>query len=370
MKKIVTIVGARPQIIKSAAFTRAIENDSFFQEIKIHTQQHSSESMSGQLFSDLKMKLPDILLEAPSGTAIEQIAHMSMALQKTIEMHSPDLVLLYGDTNSTLAGALAAAHMQVPIAHVEAGLRSFNRQMPEEINRVTADHLSTILFTPTSAATLQLQKEGFSNSEVSDATAANAAVVECGDVMLDNALYYSNGIAQSRESFIFLTLHRPSNVDNPEFLLPFLQELVQIASDLKMELHFSIHPRTAKSLEDSDMKDEWERLKLNKNLFLFPPLNYTDTLAKLTQASLVWTDSGGLCKEAFYMGTPCLILRSETEWTELVENGYAKIVHNDLEKIRTESLSFLQHGIPESLPLYGDGNAAEIILSSIKTFFS
>jgi UDP-GlcNAc3NAcA epimerase len=370
MKKIMTVVGARPQIIKSAALTRAIENDAFFQEIKIHTQQHSSESMSGQLFSDLKIKAPDVLLEAPSGNTIEQIAHMSVALQEAIDKHNPDLVLLYGDTNSTIAGALAAAHMQVPIAHVEAGLRSFNRQMPEEINRVSTDHLSTLLFTPTSAATRQLQLEGFNNTEVSSATAANAAVIECGDVMLDNALYYSNGLTKEGESFIFLTLHRPSNVDNPEFLLPFLQELVQIASDLEKELHFAIHPRTAKSLEFSNMKDEWERLKLNSNFILFPPFNYSETLGKLTQASLVWTDSGGLCKEAFYMGTPCLILRSETEWTELVEHGYAKVVHNDLEKIKAESVNFLQKGIPNSLPLYGKGNAAEIILSSIKSFFA
>jgi UDP-GlcNAc3NAcA epimerase len=242
--------------------------------------------------------------------------------------------------------------------------------MPEEINRVTTDHLSTLLFTPTSAATIQLKKEGYSNTDVSCATAANATVVECGDVMLDNALYYSNGLAKKREDFIFLTLHRPSNVDNPEMLLPFLRELVQIASDLKKELHFTIHPRTAKSLEDSNLKDEWECLKLNANFILFPPLNYTETLAKLTQASLVWTDSGGLCKEAFYMGTPCLIIRSETEWTELVEHGYAKLVHNNLEKIKSESSNFLQQGMPDSLPLYGKGNAAAIILSSIKSFFA
>ena len=370
MKKIVTVVGARPQIIKSAALTRAIENDAFLQEIKIHTQQHSSESMSGQLFSDLKIKFPDLLLEAPSGNSLEQIAHMSMSLQKAFQEHKPNMVLLYGDTNSTLAGALVAAHMQIPIAHVEAGLRSFNRQMPEEINRVTTDHLSTLLFTPSAGATEQLQKEGFQNTSERNATAANPAVVECGDVMLDNALYYSNGLAKEKGNFIFLTLHRPSNVDDPEFLLPFLQELVQIASDLKMEIHFSMHPRTAKSLESSNLKDEWERLKLNSNFILFPPFNYSETLYKLTQASLVWTDSGGLCKEAFYMGTPCLILRSETEWIELVEHGYAKVVHNDLEKIRTESLNFLQHGMPDSLPLYGNGHSAEIILSSIKSFFA
>jgi UDP-GlcNAc3NAcA epimerase len=143
--------------------------------------------------------LPDVLLEAPSGNSIEQIAHMSMSLQKAFQQHNPDMVVLYGDTNSTLAGALAAAHMQIPIAHVEAGLRSFNRQMPEEINRVTTDHLSTLLFTPTAGATEQLQKEGFQNTSEKNATAANPAVVECGDVMLDNALYYSNGIAKERE---------------------------------------------------------------------------------------------------------------------------------------------------------------------------
>ena len=159
--------------------------------------------------------------------------------------------------------------------------------------------LSTLLFTPTSVATKQLQKEGFQNTIEKNATAAEPAFIECGDVMLDNALYYSNGLAKEREHSIFLTLHRPSNVDNPEFLLPFLQELVQIASDLQKELHFSIHPRTAHSLENSSFKEEWEQLKLNNNLVLFPPLSYSETLAKLTSVSLVWTDSGGLCKEAF-----------------------------------------------------------------------
>lgn len=370
MKKIVTVIGARPQIIKSAALTRAFENDSFFQEIKIHTQQHSSESMSGQLFSDLKIKFPDVLLEAPSGSPVEQIAHMSVALQRAFTQHTPDMVLLYGDTNSTLAGALAAAHMRIPIAHVEAGLRSFNRQMPEEINRITTDHLSTLLFTPTFAATLQLNHEGFQHSNSRMATAENPAVIECGDVMLDNALYYSRGIKKVSEPFIFLTLHRPSNVDNPELLLPFLQELIQIAAYLNKEIHFSIHPRTSRSLENSNFKVEWEKMKLNSNFILFPPLSYTDTLEKLAKASLVWTDSGGLCKEAFYMGTPCLILRSETEWTELVENGFAKVVHNDLEKIKVESLAYVEKGIPDSLPLYGNGNASEIILSSIKSFLT
>jgi UDP-GlcNAc3NAcA epimerase len=370
MKKIITVVGARPQIIKSAALSRAIENDEFLKEIKIHTQQHSSESMSGQLFSDLKINLPDVLLEAPSGNSIEQIAHMSMSLQKAFQQHSPDMVVLYGDTNSTLAGAIAAAHMQIPIAHVEAGLRSFNRAMPEEINRVTTDHLSTLLFTPTAGATEQLQKEGVHNTSEQSASAANPAVIECGDVMLDNALYYSNGIAKKRENYIFLTLHRPSNVDNPEFLLPFLQELLQISIELGMELHFAIHPRTTISLEKSALKDEWERLKLNEKFILFPPFNYSETLGKLTQASLVWTDSGGLCKEAFYMGTPCLILRSETEWTELVDNGFAKVVHNDLDKIKIESQSYLKNGMPESIDLYGNGHSAEIILASIKSYFA
>lgn len=370
MKKIVTVVGARPQIIKSAALTRAMENDPFFQEIKIHTQQHSSESMSGQLFSDLRIKLPDVMLEAPSGNSIEQIAHMSLSLQKAFQQNNPDMVLLYGDTNSTLAGAIAAAHMQIPIAHVEAGLRSFNRQMPEEINRVTTDHLSTLLFTPTTVATEQLQKEGFQNTSEKKATAANPVVIESGDVMLDNALYYSNGIAKNREKYILLTLHRPSNVDNPELLLPFLIELLQISIDLGMELHFAIHPRTSVSLENSKLKDEWERMKLNEKFILFPPFNYTETLEKLTKASLVWTDSGGLCKEAFYMGTPCLILRSETEWTELVDNGFAKVVHNNLNKIKIESQFFINNGMPDSIDLYGNGHSAEIILASIKSYFA
>lgn len=370
MKKIVTVVGARPQIIKSAALTRAIENDSVFQEIKIHTQQHSSESMSGQLFSDLKIKLPDVMLEAPSGNRDEQIAHMTKSLQIAFEEHKPDIVVLYGDTNSTLAGALAAKNLEIPIAHIEAGLRSFNNQMPEEFNRIATDKLSILLFTPTAVATNQLRAEGFINTSENFATALNPAVIECGDVMLDNALYYSNGIVKEGGNYIFLTLHRPSNVDSPEFLLTFLQELVRISIELNKELHFAIHPRTAASLDNSELKEEWEQLKLNDNFILFPPLNYTDTLEKLAKASVVWTDSGGLCKEAFYMGTPCLILRSETEWIELVEQGYAKVVHNDLERIKLESEVFLNEGMPSSLPLYGNGNATEIILSSIKSFLT
>lgn len=370
MKKIVTVVGARPQIIKSAALTRAIEKDSFFQEIKIHTQQHSSESMSGQLFSDLKMKLPDVLLEAPTGDRMEQIAHMNSSLQKAFLDHKPDIVVLYGDTNSTLAGALAADKLNIPIAHVEAGLRSFNFEMPEEINRIATDKLSTLLFTPTLGATRQLHAEGYKNTNIRTATAANPAVIECGDVMLDNALYYSNGITKKCENYIFLTLHRPSNVDNPEFLLPFLQELVRISIQLKKELHFSIHPRTEASLDNSELKEEWKQLKLNDNLILFPPFNYTETLEKLAKASLVWTDSGGLCKEAYYMRTPCLILRSETEWTELESGGYAKVVHNDLKLINFQSQYFFKKGMPEPVNLYGNGNAAELILSSIKTFFA
>ncbi len=369
MKKIVTVVGARPQIIKSAALTRAIENDSFFQEIKIHTQQHSSESMSGQLFSDLKIKLPDVMLEAPSGNSSEQIAHMTASLQKAFQEHKPDMVVLYGDTNSTLAGALAADKLQIPIAHIEAGLRSFNSQMPEEINRIATDKLSTLLFTPTAGATQQLQIEGYKNTSERFATAANPAVIECGDVMLDNALYYSNGIVKKNKNYIFLTLHRPSNVDNPEFLLPFLQELVRISIDLKKELHFAIHPRTAASLDNSELKEEWEQLKLNDNFILFPPFNYTETLEKLAKASLVWTDSGGLCKEAYYMRTPCLILRSETEWTELESGGYAKVVHNDLNLIKFQSQYFFKKGMPEPVNLYGNGKASEVILASIKSFF-
>ena len=370
MKKIVTVVGARPQIIKSAALTRAMENDAFLQEIKIHTQQHSSESMSGQLFSDLKIKLPDVLLEAPSGNRFEQIVHMKKLLQKAFQEHQPDMVVLYGDTNSTLAGALAAEQLQIPIAHIEAGLRSFNSQMPEEVNRIATDKLSTLLFTPTAGATRQLKIEGFNNTSERFATTANPAVIECGDVMLDNALYYSNGIAKERGNFIFLTLHRPSNVDNPEFLLPFLHGLVQISIKLEKELHFSIHPRTAASLDNSILKEGWEQLKLNDNLILFPPFNYTETLEKLAKASLVWTDSGGLCKEAYYMRTPCLILRSETEWTELESGGYAKVVHNDLNLINFQSQYFFKKGMPEPVNLYGNGKASEIILSSIKSFFA
>jgi UDP-GlcNAc3NAcA epimerase len=277
-------------------------------------------------------------------------------------------VVVYGDTNSTIAASIAAAHSCIPLVHIESGLRSFNREMPEEINRIVTDHLSTLLFCPSATASQQLLKEGFSMGRASEAKASNPILFECGDIMLDNAMHY--GVTAQKpaiENFIFLTLHRPSNVDNADVLIEFLEGLIGIAKELDLTLLFPIHPRTLKTCESSS---RWVELANSTHLQLTSPMPYTETIGALKHARLVWTDSGGLCKEAFMMGTPCLILRSETEWVELVDNGYAYVVHNNLNSIKDKSILFLKQGMPPMKNLYGDGNAAQFIHDTLVQYLN
>jgi len=368
MKKIISIIGARPQIIKSAALTRTCANSASLKELVIHTQQHYSDTLSSDLIRDLGIPEPAIKLNAPQGNSIQQIAHMITELEKVFSLEKPHAIVVYGDTNSTIAAAIVAAHMNIPLVHIESGLRSFNRAMPEEVSRITTDHLSTILFCPSAAAKEQLLKEGFNTGKAQEAKAAKPILFECGDIMYDNALFYSqNAPKPDLDNFIFLTLHRPSNVDDPSKLIQFLKGLIAIAEDLNHTILFPIHPRTLKNCEQIK---EWETVQKSKHLMLTNPMPYTATIGALMEAKLVWTDSGGLCKEAFMMGAPCLILRTETEWVELVENGYAKVVHNDLEAIKNESKYFLNNGIPPSKPLYGNGNAASFIHDKLVEFLN
>jgi len=368
MKKIISIIGARPQIIKSAALTRVCMNSTELKEVVVHTQQHYSDRLSSDLIRDLAIPEPAIKLPSPSGNSLAQIAHMIVELERVFVSEKPDAVVVYGDTNSTIAASIVAAHLSIPLAHIESGLRSFNREMPEEINRIVTDHLSTLLFCPSTTASKQLLKEGFSTGAATQATAASPLLFECGDIMFDNALHYGqNAPKPDLENYIFLTLHRPSNVDNPEALISFLKGLLEIALELNLKIMFPIHPRTLKNCVSSAA---WEELSQSEQLQLTEPLPYTETMGALKHAHLVWTDSGGLCKEAFMMGTPCLILRSETEWVELVENGYAQVVHNDLNAIKEESEAFLKNGMPAAKNLYGDGHAAQFIHDTLVQYLN
>ena len=358
MKEIISIVGTRPQIIKSAALTRAFSKSGSLQETVIHTRQHYSANMSSDLFIDLDIPIPAIELDPPTASDSSPYDQMFAAIHQIIQERKPSAVLVYGDTTSTLAGARAAADLHIPLIHIEAGLRSFNMEMPEEYNRIETDKISQLLFCPTDTAVANLIHEGMDSN----------SVIRCGDIMYDNAMHYGKQVEpMDLPDYAFLTLHRPSNVDDSDRLFEFLSGLVATAQQIGLKLLFPIHHRTKQSLEKLDA---WTDFSKNDTLILTEPFTYTDTLRALKGCKQVWTDSGGLSKEAYFLQRPCLILRSETEWVELVENGYARIVHNDLTKISDAAHYYDTHSLGELLPLYGDGHSADFIVSTLEDFLA
>ena len=345
--RIVTIVGNRPQFVKAAAVSRLIRRD--HEERMIHTGQHYDDELSRIFFEELGVPAPDLELSAGGGSNTEQTARMLALVEP--ELGAADLVLVYGDTNSTLAGALAAAQARVPVAHVEAGMRSFDRSMPEELNRVLTDHASDVLFCSTETAVRNLERE--------------AAVGErhlVGDVMADVSLAFAP-VARERSraltdfgveegGYLLVTAHRAGNVDRPERLA----ELVELLEALPMPAVFPVHPRTRTRLEQAGLRD---RLVRASHLRLAPPLGYLDFLALADHARAVLTDSGGVQKEAYLLGTPCVTLRDTTEWVETVESGWNVLVDLD----RDAALAALERPPPEGErpDLYGGGRAGERI---------
>ena len=354
MKRILTIVGARPQFIKAAAISHTIRDNhsSEMQEDILHTGQHYDDAMSGQFFTELDIPLPRYNLGVGSGPHGKQTGLMMSGIEEILLQSHYDGVLVYGDTNSTLAGALAAAKLHVPVYHVEAGLRSFNRSMPEEINRVVADHVSTLLFAPTQTAVHNLRNEGLNSNDI----------VFSGDVMYDNVLHYSSSALQRtkplRDSYILATLHRDFNTDNPDRLRHILSALKTIAEKPGTEIVFPMHPRTRKCI-DSMMFEP-----LPKSIHVVEPLSYLETLAALQRCSLVLTDSGGLQKEANFCRKYCVVLRPETEWVELVEDGAAILADADEQKI-VDAAFRLMGQTPTANLHFGNGNAAETIVRRI-----
>ena len=369
---ILTVVGARPQIIKAAAVSRAVAaTDGAIKETIVHTGQHYDDNMSQVFFDELGIPRPDRMLDVGSGSHGVQTASMLEKLEACILEFKPDVVLLYGDTNSTLAGAIAASKLHVPIAHVEAGLRSFNKQMPEEVNRIVCDHTSSFLFCPTETAVKGLEREGFDVNASGPYHADNPLVDMSGDVMFDNTTYFGE-MAKTKATvlkdhglntngFMLATVHRPYNTDVPAHLNAIFEAFLEVHRIHGLQVVLPLHPRTAKCLDDHLQPDLLAEIRNGEAVKLIPPVGFLDMIALESNAALVATDSGGVQKEAFFCGRPCVILRPETEWVELVEHGQAILTSADKDRILSAVDHFLSNGRPACDDLYGDGHAADRI---------
>jgi len=351
--RVASIVGARPQFVKAAPVSREVRRHN--EEILIHTGQHYDEAMSEVFFQVLDIPKPDYNLEVGSGTHARQTGEMLIKLEEVLEREDPDVVLVYGDTNSTLAGALSAAKLHVPVGHVEAGLRSFNRSMPEELNRIVADHLSSLLFCPTQTAVENLEKEGIEKG-----------VHLVGDVMYDVALASAQAarkrdivrrLGLKTKGYVLATVHRPGNVDEKGPLESVLKAFAECGETVV----FPAHPRTRKRIREFGLES-----RLKENVRMIDPVDYLDFLALLIDAKKVATDSGGVQKEAYFFGIPCVTLRDETEWIETVEDGWNAVVGTDTPDVVDAIKNFNPRGTKSKS--FGDGHAAEKIAGLLESF--
>lgn len=373
MLKLVTIIGARPQIIKAAALSRAIKNkfSEKIKEIIVHTGQHYDANMSQVFFDELGIPSPDYNLNVGSGSHAKQTATMLLGIEEILLKEQPDAIVLYGDTNSTVAGALAASKIHLPVVHIEAGLRSFNKAMPEEVNRIMCDHVSTLLFSPTKTGLKNLIKEGFNENAKAPFHADNPKIYHCGDVMYDNSLFFSavaeqktdllKRLSLEKNKFILATIHRNNNTDEPQRLNALFKSLNDISLKQGLKVLLPLHPRTSKLLEQNLKPEIYSAIKSNPDFMISEPASFLEMIALEKNCCLVMTDSGGVQKEAFYFEKPCVILRSETEWVELVECGAAIVA--DADEIRIKAAFDKLHNSKNlAFPkLYGDGHAAEFI---------
>ena len=373
--KLVTIIGARPQIIKAAALSRAIKTHyaDRIQEVIVHTGQHYDENMSQVFFDELQIPHPDYNLHVGSASHGVQTAHMTEGIEEILLKEKPDFIVLYGDTNSTLAGAVAAAKIHVPIVHIEAGLRSFNKAMPEEINRIVCDHCSTLLFSPTLAGVENLKREGFPMGNDVPYTIDNPKVYHCGDIMYDNSLHFA-AIAEEKtdiirpleltaQPYILATIHRDTNTDHPERLSAIFRSIIKLSEECQVVL--PLHPRTAKLLKTNLDETLQKQIFSCQNIKLIPPVSFLEMIALERHALLVMTDSGGVQKEAYFFKKPCIILRPETEWVEIVETGNAVLADADEGRIM-QAWQHFKGSPPTVFPeIFGDGHAAEFMLEKM-----
>ena len=379
MIKIVTIIGARPQIIKAAALSRAINTyyAHSIKEIIVHTGQHYDENMSQVFFNELGIPAPDDNLNTGSGTHGKQTAAMISGIEEILLSEKPQGIVLYGDTNSTLAGAIAASKIHIPVVHIEAGLRSFNKAMPEEVNRIMCDHVSTLLFSPTKTGYTNLQNEGFKTDNGKPYNANNPKIYHSGDVMYDNSLFFSE-IADkkntlldkhqlTKQGFILATIHRNNNTDEPGRLNALFKALYRISEENNIDIVLPLHPRTAKLLQYNLNVELYSLVKSSKHFKLIEPVSFLEMIALEKNCSIVLTDSGGVQKEAFYFKKPCIIFRAETEWVELVNCGSAIIADADEHNIM-KAYKILTEAVDLKFPeFYGNGKAAEFICEEMIT---
>ncbi len=348
MKNIITIVGARPQFVKAATLSRQFHNLGINEKI-IHTGQHYDANMSDVFFKEMEIPKPAFQLDIHGVSHGAMTGRMLEGIENILLNEKPEGVLVYGDTNSTLAGALAASKLHIPVIHVEAGLRSFNMQMPEEINRILTDRISSYLFCPTDTAIENLRKEGFDNFTIE--------IIKNGDVMQDAALFYANRAEEistvltklSEAPFVLATIHRQENTDDPIKLKNIVEGLNQINKSTQVVV--PLHPRTANILKNLGLKVDFKVIE---------PVGYFDMIMLLKSCEMVVTDSGGVQKEAFFFGKHCITLREQTEWVELVTNGFNKLVGSDPKALQTAFAAFLEKESDFTLDLYGKGKAAEM----------
>jgi UDP-GlcNAc3NAcA epimerase len=379
MIKLLTIIGARPQIIKAAALSRAIRNsysDKITEKI-LHTGQHYDTNMSQVFFDELGIPKPDYNLNVGSGSHGDQTSKMITGIENILTSEQYDGVVLYGDTNSTLAGAITASKLHIPIFHIEAGLRSFNMSMPEEINRIVCDQLSSILFAPTDTAIMNLTNEGFDSSRVLFTKNRQRKIYNSGDIMYDNSMYFSD-IAIKRNSilkqyklepnnYILATIHRDSNTDNKERLSDIFRALIYISDEYRIKIVLPLHPRTSKLMNTNVSQKLLDRMEQTNNILVIPPASFLDMINLERNAKLVMTDSGGVQKEAFFFEKPCIIFRSETEWIEIIENKAGIITDANFDNIVNayKILSISNIVFPK---LFGNANAAQFILDKITSY--
>ncbi|MCU0913171.1 MAG: UDP-N-acetyl glucosamine 2-epimerase [Planctomycetes bacterium] len=388
--KVLSIVGARPQFIKAAVVSRQMRRAGV-EELLVHSGQHYDANMSDVFFRELELPQPSYYLGIGSGRHGEQTGRILAGVEDVLLKEDPDIVVIYGDTNTTLAGALAPVKLHIPVAHVEAGLRSYNRQMPEEINRIVADHCSNLLFCPTETAVQNLKREGFQNiGPAGHSDAGNESwfpeqqrqtplVVNVGDVMLDLAREVKvqldrEGQGKTQilgryglrpQEYVLTTIHRASNTDESENLRSILAALRQIARS-GLKVLFPIHPRTRKALAEADLS----ALLDTRGIITSDPVSYVEMIALESEARLLLTDSGGVQKEAYFFKVPCVVAREETEWTELVEIGWNRLAGARTEAILAATEAILREDFAHKPrpDYYGTGHAAARIVNVLQWF--
>lgn len=356
--KILTVIGARPQFIKACMLSNLFEKNSKITEVIVHTGQHYDKNMSDIFFQQLQIPKPSYNLGVGSNSHGKQTGKMLGYIEEILLNEQPDVTLVYGDTNSTLAGSLAASKLHIPVAHVEAGLRSFNKKMPEEINRLLTDHLSTFLFCPTTSSVVNLKNEGIENN-----------VYLTGDIMYDAIIYYKKiALSQSNiisylnlipQDYYLATIHRAENTDNPNRL----KTLLTVLSSLERKVILPLHPRTKSKIKDFNLN----RFFLNSHIKVVEPLDYFDMLTLESQAKMILTDSGGVQKEAYMLKVPCVTLRDETEWVETVTAKWNTLVGASNSGSILEAISKTKK--PDEYPTpFGDGSASKIIYDTLNEY--